>query len=164
MNSVTLRPWAILALIFLLGAATGALLTIGLGPRLAHAPPGPKEMGNHWMMHLTRRLNLTDDQQARIRPIIMDAEKEIEAVHRNDVRQILTFLGNANTKIAAVLDPGQQAELKKMEQEREQTFMRRMHGRGRPGPRGFRGHGPDEFPPEPPPTLPADETNAPPPS
>lgn len=159
MSPMTLRPWVILALIFLLGAATGSLLTIGLGPRFAHAPPGPKEMGNHWMMHLTRRLQLTDEQQAKIRPIIRDAEKQIETAHRADVRQISTFLGDANAKIAAVLNPDQQAELKKMEQEREQMFFRHMHGRGHPGAHDFHGQGPGDHdhPPEPPP----DDTNAP---
>jgi Spy/CpxP family protein refolding chaperone len=73
MTSLAARPWIILGLIFLLGAITGSLLTIGFGPR--PGPPGAQQMGSHWMRHLTERLKLSDDQQKQIEPWIMDAEQ-----------------------------------------------------------------------------------------
>jgi len=138
-----------MALIFLLGAITGSLLTIGLGPRFAPGPPGPQEMGNHWLMHLAHRLNLTDDQQGKIRPIVMDAETQIVSKHHEDVDAISKIMADANAKIAQVLNPDQQAQLKQMESERERMFHHHGHG---PGPDGdFHHPGPGDHPPEPPP-------------
>jgi len=159
MSAVKARPWVIMALIFLLGAITGSLLTIGFGSHFARTPqppPGPQELGNHWMMHLAHRLNLTDDQQGKIRPIVMDAETRIVAVHRQDVDAISRIMADTNTKIAQVLTPDQQAALKQMESEREQMFFHHMHGHG-PGD-DFHHHGPDDHPPGP---APDSQTNAP---
>jgi len=141
------RPWIILALIFLLGAITGSLLTIAFGPR--PGPPGAQEMGNHWMMHLTQRLQLSADQQAKIRPLVMDAEQQIETTHREDVANIFRIMQQTNAKIEEVLAPEQRAELKRMESERERMFFHHPHGHG---PGDF--HGPEDQspPPGPPPT------------
>jgi Spy/CpxP family protein refolding chaperone len=158
MSLPAMRSWIILALIFLLGAATGSLLTIGFGSRFAPGPPGPQEMSNHWLMHLTYRLHLTDDQQSKIRPILTDAATRIESAHRDDVARISKIMEDANAQIAGVLQPDQQAELKKMEQEREQMFLHHMHGHGHPGGHDFHGPGQDDHPPEPPPN----DTNTPP--
>jgi Spy/CpxP family protein refolding chaperone len=148
------RPWIILALIFLLGAITGSLLTIAFGPR--PMPPGAQEMGNHWMMHLTARLKLSDDQQARIRPLVMDAEQQIERAHHEDVDRISSIMQETNAKIEEVLAPDQRAELKQMESERERMFFRHLHGHG-PGDY----HRPEDQGPPGPPPGPA-PTNAPP--
>ena len=144
------RPWLVMTLIFLLGIGSGILLTIGLGPRFM-GPPGPQEMRNRWMMHLTHRLNLTEDQQAKIQPIVTDAETQIQAVHHEDVTRISGILRAASGKISALLNPDQQAELTKMEADRERLFLGRMrgsvpHDMGPGGPEGP-GHGPPEGPP-----------------
>jgi len=149
MSDSRARPWIIMALIFLLGAITGSLLTIGFGSHFAPAPLGPQEMRNHWMHHLTNRLHLTDDQQAKIQPIIAEAETQIQSVHRDDVAKISGFMQQADENIKKVLNPDQLAEMEKMESERQRMFNGHMHGRG-PGPDGdFRHPGPDDNPPGP---------------
>jgi Spy/CpxP family protein refolding chaperone len=142
------RPWLIVALIFLLGAITGSLLTIAFGPR--PKPPGAQQMGNHWMMHLTERLKLSDDQQAKIRPLVMEAEQQIEQAHREDVDNISKIMQETNAKIAEVLQPDQRAALKEMENERERMFWRHLHGSHGPG--DFHRPEEDSPPPVPPPT------------
>jgi Spy/CpxP family protein refolding chaperone len=154
MKPLVARPWIILALIFLLGGVTGSLLTIGFGPRFSPPPPGPHDMGNHWMMRLNHRLNLTDDEQAKIRPIVTEAEKKIESVYRPAVGQISKIMQDANASIAEVLTPDQQAELQKMEQDR-QMFSHHMHGHEHGhGSGDFHGAGPNEHPPGAPPATP----------
>jgi len=148
MTPGAVRPWLILALIFLLGAITGSLLTIAFGPR--PMPPGAQEMGNHWMMHLTQRLKLSDDQQAKIRPLVMDAEQRIEEEHHQDVAHISQIMQETNAKIEGVLQPDQRAELTKMESERERMFFRHLHGNHGPG--DFHHPEDDDHPPGPPPT------------
>jgi hypothetical protein len=123
MNGSAARPWIIMALIFLLGAATGALLTIGFGGRFAGGPsPNPQELRNLWLHHLTFRLHLTDAQVARIEPIVTDAENNIEQAHREDVGHIFEIMQKANASIKPLLNPDQQAELARMETERERVF------------------------------------------
>ena len=156
MTSGGARPWIILALIFILGGVTGSLLTIAFGPRFEPGPPGAQQMGNHWMMRLTERLKLTDDQQNKIRPFVMDAEKQIVSAHHEDVARIGKIMQDTNAKIAEVLEPDQRAELKQLESERERMFQRHMHGSHGPG--DF--HRPDDG--SPPPGPPPDATNLPP--
>jgi hypothetical protein len=154
MNRPAFRPWFVMALIFLLGIATGSLLTIGLGPRFM-TPPGAQEMKNRWMMHLIHRLNLTADQQAKIQPIIADAETQIQSTHRDDVSRISGIIQAANNNISKVLTSDQQEELKKLESERERTFSGHMRGPGMHRPDGGNHHPPPDLPP------PATSTNIP---
>ncbi len=165
MSDSRARPWIIMALIFLLGAITGSLLTIGFGSRFApgpQSPPGAQELSNRWMMHLVHRLNLTDDQQGKIRPIVIEAEQAIESKHHEEVGAISKIMADANAKIAQVLTPDQQAALKQMEIDRERMFLHHMHGHGPDD--DFRHHDPGDHPPGPPPgpaPAPDPQTNAP---
>jgi len=147
MNLPAVRPWLILALIFLLGAATGSLLTIAFGPR--PGVPGPKQMGERWMERLTEKLNLTEEQQKKIRPIVMDAEKQIVAAHREDVAKLGKIMEETHQKIEAQLQPEQQEALRELEKERERMFFRHTHGGHGPG--DFHHPGDDDRPPPPPP-------------
>ena len=148
MNHFAFRPWFVMALIFLLGIATGSLLTIGFGPHFMK-PPGAQEMKNRWMMHLTRKLNLTPEQQAKIQPIITDAEAQIQSTHRDDVSRISGIIQTATNSISKVLTPEQQEELKQLESERERTFSGHMRGPGMHHPDGGGNH-----PSPPPPNMP----------
>ena len=136
MTTNAARPWVIMALIFVLGGITGSLLTIGLGPHFAHGP-GPQEIRKHWMHHLVWRLQLTTDQQARIEPILTNAESQIQQAHHDDVANISRIMQEADGSIKPLLNPDQQAQLAQMEIERERMFNGHMHGPGHP-------HSPDE--------------------
>ena len=140
---MNVRPWFVMVLIFLVGIATGSLLTIGLGPVLMH-PPGAQEVRNRWMMHLVHHLQLTTDQQTKIQPILNDAEQQIQTAHRDDVSRISGIIEAANSKISPLLNPDQQAELKKMEDERKRMFSGHGHGPGM-----HHGDHPDPPPPGP---------------
>jgi hypothetical protein len=123
MNGSAARPWIIMALIFLLGAVTGSLLTIGFGGRFAAGPaPGPQELSSLWMRHLTFRLHLSGAQVAQIEPIVTGAENNIQQAHREDVGHIFEIMQKANASIKPLLNSDQQAELAKMETERERVF------------------------------------------
>jgi Spy/CpxP family protein refolding chaperone len=152
--SSLLKPWLLLAVIFVLGVVTGAALTIGLGPRFMHAP-GAQQMKRLWMEHLTKRLNLTADQQAKIQPILADADTKIHALHRDEVDRFSQIFKETDDQISALLTPAQQAELQKMESEREKMFGH-MHHHGVPGDEGG-------MPPPPAPPPPPGSMNAPPP-
>jgi Spy/CpxP family protein refolding chaperone len=157
--SLKLKPWAVLTVIFIVGAITGSALTIGLGSHFMHSP-GPRDMKRHWMAHLTHDLNLTTDQQARIQPILADAETKIQALHRDEIERGSQILKATDDQISTLLTDAQKTELQKMEEEREKMFSGHMRPWGAPhdgpGPMDRPDEPDDRMPPPPPPeALPA---------
>ena len=129
MTSVV-KPWLILTIIFVAGVATGVALTMALSPHFLR-PPGESQMRDRWMTHLIRQLDLTADQQAKIRPIVDDATTQIQALHHEEIDNGSKIITSMDDKIAAVLTPEQKTELqqmeKDMESEREKRFSGHMH-------------------------------------
>jgi Spy/CpxP family protein refolding chaperone len=153
--SSNLKSWLLLAGIFIVGVVTGSALTIGLGPHFHH-PPEQRDFRKSLMAHLTERLSLTADQQSKIQPILADAESKIRALHRDELERGSQIFKETNAQISALLTPAQQAELQKMESEREKLFNGHMRPWGPPhdGPGGM---------PPPPPPGPNDDGRVPPP-
>jgi Spy/CpxP family protein refolding chaperone len=127
--SSPVKPWLVLGIIFIVGVVTGSALTIGLGSHFLH-PPGEQQLKRHWMTHLTERLSLTADQQAKIQPIVADAATKIQSLHRDEVDRGSKIIKEANDQISALLNPEQKAELQKMETEREKMFSGHMYHHG----------------------------------
>jgi len=124
------KQWLVLALIFILGAATGASLTIGLTPRFNH-PPGAQQMKKRLLMTLTHRLNLTPEQQAKVQPILADLATQMQTVHRDEVARATQIMEKATNQIKAILTPEQQAQMQTMQQEMESERDRMTPGRAR---------------------------------
>jgi Spy/CpxP family protein refolding chaperone len=154
------KSWLLLGIIFVIGVVTGGALALGLGPRFMHQP-GPQQIRKVWMTQLTQRLNLTADQQAKIQPILADAETQIRNLHREEMGRGATIFKSTNDQIAALLTPAQNDELKKMESERQKRLLEHMKMRGFAHDREG---GPDDMPPHdappPPPPPPVPATNA----
>jgi Spy/CpxP family protein refolding chaperone len=81
---------------------------------------------------LTQQLNLTDEQKAKIKPILEDQAKQMEtlrgdtSVSPQDRRsQFMQLRENTSKKIRAVLDPDQQKKYDEM-----QNAQRRFGGPG----------------------------------
>src|ERR1039458_8657721 len=129
--SFKFKPWLVLGVIFIVGVVTGSALTIGLGPHFRH-PPRAGEMKKRWLMHLAEQLKLTADQQAKIEPILTDAESQIQSVHRDEVSRGSQIIKAANDQISALLTPEQKVELQKMESDREKMFSGHMRFWGPP--------------------------------
>jgi Spy/CpxP family protein refolding chaperone len=127
--SAPIKPWLLLGGIFLVGIVTGSALTFGLSGHFMHPPRGDGDMRGHWMAFLNQRLNLTPDQKAKIKPIIMDASMRI----RDQVQESSKIFRTADEQILAILTPEQKIELKQLEDEREKMFLRRMRAWMPPG-------------------------------
>jgi Spy/CpxP family protein refolding chaperone len=130
------KPWLIMALIFGVGMVAGGSLVIAFHSEALHNPPGVQQFKAHWMMHLSHRLNLTPDQQAKIEPIIADAASRIQAKHDEEVGELGQIIDQTNEKIALVLTPEQQALLKQMMSERPHDLPGRPRSWGGPHPQG----------------------------
>jgi periplasmic protein CpxP/Spy len=114
----------------LLAFATG-LMIVGQTSHALQTAPAAQEHGAMGQMTpesrlkmLTEKLNLTEDQQAKVKPILEDESKQMKALHDDtsldpaDRRVKMKELHDSSTeKINAILTPDQQAKWKQMKQE-----------------------------------------------
>jgi len=84
--------------------------------------------------HLTRKLNLTADQQAKVQEIFKSEQSQMQSIHndstlsREDRRAKMIDIHKASTdQVRALLDATQQKKFDKMQANREQ----RMHDHGK---------------------------------
>jgi len=149
-----LRPWLVLAVIFLVGIATGSALTVAWHSHFSQ-PPGAQQMKKHLLDRLTERLKLTPDQQAKIEPILTDADNQMQSIHHDEIQRMTQIYEKTNSEIAAILTPDQQAEMQKMVKEFQASHDRdhMFPGHGKPKPPHDGPDGPDDHdkPPGPPP-------------
>ena len=78
--------------------------------------------------HLTKKLDLTKEQQNKILPIIEDKHQKMEALHG----QMKEIRKQAMSQIEAELTPDQQAKWKDMQEKRKEKMKeyREKHGKG----------------------------------
>lgn len=137
MNLARWQAGLILGLIFILGIATG-WFSVGLvssGPR----PPGPQQLKGHLMARMTQRLNLTDDQQKKIEPILAETAGQLQVLHQDELTRMSAIIEASRKQIAPLLTAEQQAEFDRMDQDRKSRFSRQE--RPWEGPPGEHWHG-----------------------
>lgn len=119
--------WSILAILVLSAAG----LTFGRTSQEPQAPAPDKHAGMHRNMEsadqqlqmLSEKLNLTDDQKAKIKPILEDQMKQMKAVHEDSSLsaeqkhdKMKSIHDSSHEQINAVLTPEQQAKFKEMQE------------------------------------------------
>ena len=89
---------------------------------------GPKHDGpggpHHMMMenpfeHLSKDLSLTDDQKAKVQPIIDQTKPQIAAIHKEAMEKMHAVMENAGNQIRPLLTPQQQQKLDAMKKAHE---------------------------------------------
>lgn len=84
-----------------------------MGPKgWHHGPGGPLE-------HLTRELNLTDDQKAKIKPILDQNLPQLKAIHDEAVAKAKPIMDTMAAQIRPILTPEQQQKLDALKQRME---------------------------------------------
>jgi protein CpxP len=106
------------------------------------------------LKRMTKDFNLTADQQAKIKPILVDAQKKMEdmrsdpSADRQTMRQkMMQIRQDTNDQVRALLDDKQKEKFDKQEQERQGRMQNRESG----GPGGPGGPGGDDQGGNPPP-------------
>jgi len=92
------------------------------------------------LKRMTKDFNLTADQQAKIKPILVDEQKKMEDL-RNDSSgdrqamrgKMMDIRKNTNDQVRGLLDDKQKEKFDKQEQEREDRVPNRRGGPGGPG-------------------------------
>jgi periplasmic protein CpxP/Spy len=93
------------------------------------------------LKRMTKEFNLTADQRAKIKPILVDAQKKMEdmrndsSADRQGMRQkMMQIRQDTNDQVRALLDDKQKEKFAKQEQERQDRMQnRRGGGPGGPG-------------------------------
>ena len=127
---MTKSCWLILTMPVVLSA--GLLFSGQSYPATQTSPPQGTVMGAHpdagsseaHLQWLSETLNLTDDQKAKLKPILEDQAQQMKAV-RDDTSlsdeqrkaKMKAIHGSFHGQINGVLTPEQQAKLKQMKQE-----------------------------------------------
>ncbi len=125
MNPLT-KPKIIsyLALIFVAGGISGAVLGGGLAKQAKLQPPTMGNVCDHLRRRLQSQLDLTPDQMKRIKPILQRTEREMEGAHRRTMEQIELIMEKSNAQIAKELTPAQQLKLGAMDNRRREVLQK----------------------------------------
>ena len=96
----------------------------------AHGPGGP----HHMMMadpfdHLSKELNLTDDQKAKVQPILDQTKPQLVAIHKEATEKMHALMESTGAQIRPLLTPGQQQKFDAMKKAHEdmRKAMEEMH-------------------------------------
>jgi Spy/CpxP family protein refolding chaperone len=95
------------------------------GPKHEHGP-GPQHMmmGNP-LDHLSKELNLTDEQKTKVQPIIDQTKPQIAAIHKEAMEKMHALMESAGAQIRPLLTPEQQQKFDAMKKAHED--MRKAH-------------------------------------
>lgn len=119
-----------LVLLFLSGVAVGAfgLRLYNLHSVHANGPrPNSEEFRRRYIADLSSRLKLTDDQVSKLGPILDETGKQIRELREKHRPELKAIQDEQTQKIRAILDPSQQAEFSKFQEEREKERQRNGH-------------------------------------
>ena len=94
------------------------------GPKHEHGP-GPHQMMENPLEHLSKDLNLTDEQKTKVQPIIDQAKPQIAAIHKEAMDKMHALLDSATAQIRPLLTPQQQQKFDAMKKAHED--MRKAH-------------------------------------
>jgi uncharacterized membrane protein len=140
-----LRHWKIvfaLCALFLVGAVTGSMLTIKVVKKKLHeqelAREKLKENGS-WAVTTYKmyqeRLNLTAEQQEKLKPAFTQAGEELRTIRRTTMRDIFGVIRNVNVEVEKELAPEQMEEFHKLREEIRERMEKSKAGKGPGGPK-----------------------------
>lgn len=106
------------------GLAFGSLISVNAEPENdggAHRHGGPGGWRDHNPMeHLTKKLDLTAEQQAKVQPIIDQGKPQMQAIHQEAMQKAKAVMDNTMDQIRPLLTPEQQQTLDAMKKRHEE--------------------------------------------
>ncbi len=99
------------------------------GPKHEHHGPGPHRMMVNPFEHLTKELGLTDEQKAKVQPIIDQTKPQMKAIHEEAMQKMHALLESTGAQIRPMLTPQQQTKFDAMKKAHEdmRKAMQDMH-------------------------------------
>src|SRR5216684_7125435 len=128
MNSAL--KWKLIAgflLVFIAGGATGVFVTMAIGHHFMFGPHPHGFAAQAMKNRLKWQLRLTDEQMAKISPIIDKTGAQLEEIRGDTGRRVRETMVQAHREIAPILTPEQQQRLKQMEERHRRWFQHHWH-------------------------------------
>lgn len=125
MNSAL--KWKLIAgflLVFMAGGATGVFVTMVIGHHFMLAPRPHGAAAQMMKNRLKWQLRLTDEQMAKISPIIEKTGTQLEEIRGDTGKRVRETIAQAHREIAPILTAEQKERLQQMEQ-RQRRWMHR---------------------------------------
>jgi periplasmic protein CpxP/Spy len=133
----------LLATGFALGTAAAFAQQDSPAPDASAQQPGPGRMGRQQMTpdeqveRMTKRYNLSADQQTQIKPIVADAQQQMMALRQDSsmsredkMSKMMSIREASSTKISAILNDTQKQQFAEDQQKMQQRMQ--QHGGGAP--------------------------------
>ena len=81
------------------------------------------------MGHMVKSLNLTADQEAKVKPLLDQARPQIIAIHKDAMQKTQAIMDNTMSQIRPILTPDQQKKFDAMQKARQDMHnaMQEMH-------------------------------------
>ena len=81
------------------------------------------------LQHVTKQLNLTPEQQAKVQPLIDQARPQIIAIHKDAMQKTHAIMDNTMSQIRPLLTPDQQKKFDALQKARQdmRAAMQEMH-------------------------------------
>ncbi len=81
------------------------------------------------MQHLTKSLNLTPDQQAKVQPLLDQARPEIIAIHKDAMQKTQAIIDKTMSQVRPMLTPEQQTKFDALQKARQdmRNAMQELH-------------------------------------
>jgi Spy/CpxP family protein refolding chaperone len=128
------QPWKVILAftgVFLAGVLVGGLVTLRVGRHIAQRLPMAEGFGPQLLGRLVTQLELTPEQQAKIKPIVDQAAEELHELRRTTQHSSAAVLVRMQSDISAVLTPAQKAKFDELSTQQRDRFKRFMDERGR---------------------------------
>ena len=100
-------------------AAVGAIALGGFAIAQAQGGPGRWHGQGLSLQHLTKTLNLTSDQQAKVQPILNQAKPQIIAIHKDAMQKTQAVMASTMSQIRPLLTPEQQTKFDAVQKARQ---------------------------------------------
>ncbi|MFZ3375939.1 MAG: hypothetical protein WA183_10330 [Chthoniobacterales bacterium] len=99
--------------------AVGAIALGGFAIAQAEGGPGRWHGQGLSLEHLTKTLNLTSDQQAKVQPILNQAKPQIIAIHKDAMQKTQAVMAGTMSQIRPLLTPEQQTKFDAVQKARQ---------------------------------------------
>lgn len=159
MNVAKTKVAAYLLAIFLIGCVAGGFAASAFSKKHP-GPPPMSDLSERKMVRMIKDLSLTEEQVARIEPIVRDVVEQIRTVRRDSMADFARLYGELTERVVSELTPEQTVIFRRKQDEKRQRAERmlkqhRQDGEGQSGGhRQGEGWGPRDGPrPEPPPSV-----------
>jgi Spy/CpxP family protein refolding chaperone len=116
-----------LAAIFIAGGITGSIVTLQTLKHTIHKHRNHENLSAMMMKRLESDLKLTPEQVQKIKPIVDQSVRELEAIRSKTISQSSEIISRSEERITQELTPDQQKRFQKIQQERRKHF-KEPHG------------------------------------